>query len=227
MTLFLHLLPGHVAVRLWDFFLATCRDAPLDAHADAASAVLLWALLAIASSARAAVAAADDFCELQDALVDAAKATASWDRLRRAAPRTVAEVRAAIDRCVGGGGGAGAAEEAAAAEADAADAATPTRRPAERFPNTNRLVAGLRDWFATSEYVHDDVKQKRAPRSSAKRKRKPAPARSPPRGGPDAVELATFRDHTEAASPARARLRFADEPRFSDDGKLVLDRALA
>ena len=71
MALFLHMLPGHVVARLLDCVFVQCKldGAPSDKHSDVASSVLVWALLAVAAAAAEGLAATDDFCELQAALV--------------------------------------------------------------------------------------------------------------------------------------------------------------
>ena len=236
MTLFLHLLPGHVAARLWDLLLVTCRaeddsedlgwslvpreakaqsfSEPGDAssvgdlgggHRDAASAVLLWALLAVVASAD--LDGLDDFVDIQQVLVDAAKSCPSWDKLKRNAPATIDEVRAAID---------------GASEATAADAPPPPDVKADaspRFPNTAKLVANLRDWFTTTEYAFDDVKKPKqhaaAPKSSAKKKRRTPWSSQKPRG--DLFELTNLNTRPFEAADATAK----------SPARFTLDRALA
>ena len=235
MTLFLHLFPGHVASRLWDVLLVSCARDRADGfvlvdkrasafsergeggHSDAASAVLLWALLAVCQAAERGLADVEDFVESQQVLVTTAKSVPSWDKLRRHAPATLSEVRAFVEA------------GPLSAEAAAAEAA-PAEPRSIAFPKTAKLVSSLKEWFTTGpEYAFDDVKPKpRGPASSAKKRRGSAwSAKKPPRG--DLFELTNLavvgktKDDEAKAALGDALKAHGDAARV----RITFDQALA
>ncbi|KAJ1451016.1 rab-GTPase-TBC domain-containing protein [Pelagophyceae sp. CCMP2097] len=148
MPIFLNALPGAVNARLWDVLLSSCCGEVGDVHSDAASAVLLWALLAVChAAAPAALALAHDrrgddptsfFVDLQDVLLDAAASTPSWERLCRA-PVSVENVLDAIS--AHGRADAAPPSPADVLPEDAPAAAEAPRR--EQFPRTFDLLRRL------------------------------------------------------------------------------------
>jgi hypothetical protein len=183
MALFLHMLPGHVVARLLDCVLAASAVDPAGAS-DSTSAVLVHTLLAIVATAKDELAATDDFCAAQGALVRAARNTPSFEKLRRRAPCSVEACRAALTRPV---------------PPPQAPPAPPTPQrlfplppPPPAAPPTG-ILQNLRSWFENDEYATDTM---RRPRLS------PRPRRSARRSA--GVELSTLA--RSAASPVRFAL---------------------
>jgi hypothetical protein len=182
MALFLHMLPGHVVARILDCVLAASAVDPAGAS-DSTSAVLVHTLLAVVAAAKDELAATNDFCAAQGALVRAARNTPSFEKLRRRAPCSVEACRVALTR----------------PPRPQAPPAPPTPQrlfplppPPPAAPPTG-ILQNLRSWFENDEYATDTM---RRPRLS------PRPRRSARRSA--GVELSTFA--RSAASPVRFAL---------------------